>query len=234
MIGLDAQRGFIEPSLSQMIQEVNQGFWVITPQTNITLNQWTGTGFMILNPTDGTGSYFIAGGIGGLIQVSNGGATSTGTPPPLGDKSLDKSVRASLNNKAQALLNAATFTHVQAGTSEAIAYKKMDRTSLLETSVGLGVAAIIAGIAYAIMPGNLVLGSIARQLAFATLATAVAASEYGEEVYQEEHPIISIAPIPILKLWETSYPFIKTEEGKCSMSYLHIDSIKIMWVVYRI
>ncbi|MCL4512878.1 MAG: hypothetical protein M1421_02570 [Candidatus Eremiobacteraeota bacterium] len=35
-IGLDAQRGFIEPSLSQMIQEVNQGFWVITPQTNIT------------------------------------------------------------------------------------------------------------------------------------------------------------------------------------------------------
>ncbi len=225
----------IDPGIKQFIaQEVSLGLYAVVPQTNVTLNQWSGIGFMVLNPTDGTGSYFIAGGIGGLIQVSNGGATSTGTPPPLGDKSLDKSVRASLNNKAQALLNAATFTHVQAGTSEAIAYKKMDRTSLLETSVGLGVAAIIAGIAYAIMPGNLVLGSIARQLAFATLATAVAASEYGEEVYQEEHPIISIAPIPILKLWETSYPFIKTEEGKCSMSYLHIDSIKIMWVVYRI
>ena len=87
-------------------QEVNQGFWVITPQTNITLNQWTGIGFIVFNPTDGTGSYFISGGIGGLVQVTNGGATSTGTPPLLGSSSLDSTVQGSVNNQEQTALNA--------------------------------------------------------------------------------------------------------------------------------
>ena len=92
----------LDPDIKQFIaQEVNQGLFAITPQTNITLNQWTGIGFIVFNPNNGTGSYFISGGIGGLVQITNGGATSTGSPPLLGSSSLEPSIQASLNTLRQ-------------------------------------------------------------------------------------------------------------------------------------
>ncbi len=82
--------------------------------------------FTIFNPTDGTGSYFIAGGIGGLIQVSNGGATSTGTPPLFTSTSLDPSIQISVNNQEQTSQNANAQTQKGLVNTAAIQLKESE------------------------------------------------------------------------------------------------------------
>jgi transglutaminase-like putative cysteine protease len=44
---------------------INAGLAVQIPQTNITLNGWTGTGYIVSNPIDGSGAYRISGGLNG-------------------------------------------------------------------------------------------------------------------------------------------------------------------------
>ncbi|MEE9910187.1 MAG: hypothetical protein K4571_00555 [Deltaproteobacteria bacterium] len=47
---------------------LNAGKEVIVPQTEITLNNWTGTGYIIYDPTTGAGAYMI-GGLGGAFEI---------------------------------------------------------------------------------------------------------------------------------------------------------------------
>lgn len=44
---------------------INAGLAVQISQTNITLNGWTGTGYIVSNPIDGSGAYRICGGLNG-------------------------------------------------------------------------------------------------------------------------------------------------------------------------
>jgi hypothetical protein len=44
---------------------VNAGLIVIVPQTEVTLNSWTGIGYIVQNPENLTGAYKISGGING-------------------------------------------------------------------------------------------------------------------------------------------------------------------------
>lgn len=56
---------------SDIQNAVNAGMTVIIPKTEITLNNWTGSGYIIQNPTTLAGAYMISGGI-------NGGSTTDG------------------------------------------------------------------------------------------------------------------------------------------------------------
>jgi hypothetical protein len=60
---------------------VNAGLQVIVPQTEIILNNWRGTGYIVQNPDTLSGAYKISGGI-------NGGSTSDGTFNYMNDCSI--------------------------------------------------------------------------------------------------------------------------------------------------
>ena len=69
------------PDLNQPPEIVNainaalaQGHIVIIPRTGMTISDWTGTGYIDLDPTDGAAGYIISGGISGGVS-SHGGAT---------------------------------------------------------------------------------------------------------------------------------------------------------------
>lgn len=53
----------------EITAEVNSGKIIIIPQKEITINEWIGTGYMIIDPETGAGAYKISGGL-------NGGATT--------------------------------------------------------------------------------------------------------------------------------------------------------------
>jgi len=56
---------------ADIINAVNAGKEVTVPQTNITFSDWTGCGYIIIDPDTGAGAYMISGGLsGGLIQVA--------------------------------------------------------------------------------------------------------------------------------------------------------------------
>ncbi len=57
---------------TEISNAINGGLTVQIPQTNITQSGWTGVGYIVSNPTDGSGAYRISGGL-------NGGDSSTNT-----------------------------------------------------------------------------------------------------------------------------------------------------------
>ena len=63
---------------NSIIEHVNNGYIVICPQRNITLNSWTGQGWMIVNPTDGSAGYLLAGSLttNSDISIINGGSST--------------------------------------------------------------------------------------------------------------------------------------------------------------
>lgn len=44
---------------------VNSGKEITVPEKNVTIGDWTGTGYIALNPENGTGTYMIDGGLSG-------------------------------------------------------------------------------------------------------------------------------------------------------------------------
>ena len=57
-------------TLAEVEQAVEPGYTVILPEKETVLNDWKGTGYLILNPETGAGAYRISGGL-------SGGSTST-------------------------------------------------------------------------------------------------------------------------------------------------------------
>lgn len=57
-------------TLVEVEQAVKKGYTVILPEKETVLNDWRGTGYLILNPETGAGAYRISGGL-------SGGSTST-------------------------------------------------------------------------------------------------------------------------------------------------------------
>ncbi len=54
-----------------------KGNHVTIPKAPITVGQWSGTGYIDLNPTTGAGGYIISGGISGNVTVSGGATVAT-------------------------------------------------------------------------------------------------------------------------------------------------------------
>ena len=80
------------PGLSQPASVVNainaalaQGHHVIVPRNGMTIGNWSGTGYIDLNPNTGAAGYIISGGISGAVS-GNGGATVETWPINLGCK----------------------------------------------------------------------------------------------------------------------------------------------------
>ncbi|TDX48927.1 hypothetical protein C7959_12438 [Orenia marismortui] len=44
---------------------INNGKEITVPERDVTINGWSGTGYIVLNPDDGTGEYIISGGLSG-------------------------------------------------------------------------------------------------------------------------------------------------------------------------
>ncbi|TDX43024.1 hypothetical protein C7959_1693 [Orenia marismortui] len=44
---------------------INNGKEITVPERDVTINGWNGTGYIVLNPDDGTGEYIISGGLSG-------------------------------------------------------------------------------------------------------------------------------------------------------------------------
>jgi len=49
---------------------INSGKEVTIPQTNITINDWTGVGYIVKDLNTGSGAYMISGGLGGMNSTS--------------------------------------------------------------------------------------------------------------------------------------------------------------------
>jgi transglutaminase-like putative cysteine protease len=60
---------------------VEKGWVAMCPQRNITLNDWNGQGWIIMNPDSGAAGYLLAGRLisGSTIEMTNGGSTSKPT-----------------------------------------------------------------------------------------------------------------------------------------------------------
>lgn|GEM_PF-4648122 len=82
---------------SDILDAVNAGKKVIVSKTEVTYNQWVGTGYIVINPNTGAAGYMISGGLAGggtgsLLQCHGSGTGSAGvsgscsfrTPPPYG------------------------------------------------------------------------------------------------------------------------------------------------------
>ncbi|MBU4261860.1 MAG: hypothetical protein KKC76_08285 [Proteobacteria bacterium] len=69
--------GITQPSyvISALNSALSQGHVITIPEDPITVSQWSGTGYIDLDPTTGAGGYIISGGISGAVQTDAGGAT---------------------------------------------------------------------------------------------------------------------------------------------------------------
>lgn len=69
--------GITQPSyiISALNSALSQGHVITIPEDPITVSQWSGTGYIDLDPTTGAGGYIISGGISGVVQTDAGGAT---------------------------------------------------------------------------------------------------------------------------------------------------------------
>lgn len=47
---------------------VNSGKVITVPEKNINIDGWSGTGYIVLNPDNGTGAYMISGGLSGGLK----------------------------------------------------------------------------------------------------------------------------------------------------------------------
>ena len=60
----------VDDNVKEAIQNaVNSGKVVTVSKTNITLNGWTGCGYIITNPNTGAGAYMISGGFSGALML---------------------------------------------------------------------------------------------------------------------------------------------------------------------
>ena len=59
-----------EDTLAAVKSAVDRGRTVLIPEREVAVNEWKGTGYLILNPETGSGNYMISGGL-------SGGSTST-------------------------------------------------------------------------------------------------------------------------------------------------------------
>ncbi|MBI3607513.1 MAG: hypothetical protein HY207_06080 [Nitrospirae bacterium] len=50
---------------TEIADAVNQGWHAIIPRTDLTRNIWTGTGYILVDPSTGNGGYFISGSLAG-------------------------------------------------------------------------------------------------------------------------------------------------------------------------
>ncbi len=64
---------------TEISNAINAGLTVQIPQMNVTRNGWTGVGYIIMNPTDGSGAYRISGGLNGNDSAAEG---QTASPLP--------------------------------------------------------------------------------------------------------------------------------------------------------
>lgn len=60
---------------------VEKGWTAICPQRNITLNNWNGQGWLIVDPSSGAAGYLLAGRLisGNTVEVINGGSATEAT-----------------------------------------------------------------------------------------------------------------------------------------------------------
>jgi transglutaminase-like putative cysteine protease len=115
---------------TEISNAVNAGLTVQIPQTNIAQSGWTGVGYIVSNPTDGSGAYRISGGL-------NGGDNSTGsnTVIPLPQVPLDSPVSYVLVGLSA---NVGTLTATDAGILTGI--------KIAPALVGAGVLLVLMGI----------------------------------------------------------------------------------------
>ena len=60
----------LSPELETEIENaVNSGMEVTVPESNLVILDWTGVGYLILDPSTGAGAYRISGGFGGTIII---------------------------------------------------------------------------------------------------------------------------------------------------------------------
>jgi hypothetical protein len=64
-------------------EAVEQGWMALCPQRNLTLNDWNGQGWLIVDPASGSAGYLLAGHLvsGNTIEVINGGSETTPSEP---------------------------------------------------------------------------------------------------------------------------------------------------------
>lgn len=74
--------GFAQPShiTSAVNAAIAAGHVVTIPKAPSTVGQWSGTGYLDMNPTTGAAGYIISGGISGGVQSAAGGATVDSWP----------------------------------------------------------------------------------------------------------------------------------------------------------
>jgi transglutaminase-like putative cysteine protease len=57
---------------AEILSAVNAGKEVITPERNVTINGWTGTGYIVYDPANGNGAFMISGGKNGGFLTALG------------------------------------------------------------------------------------------------------------------------------------------------------------------
>lgn len=83
--------GITQPSyvVSALNTALAQGHVITIPEDPITVSQWSGTGYIDMDPATGAGGYIIAGGISGVVQTISGGATVESWPVKLPCEATD-------------------------------------------------------------------------------------------------------------------------------------------------
>jgi hypothetical protein len=59
---------------SQIVNALNQGKVVTVPQRELVVNDWSGVGYILLDPNTGAAGYLISGGLNGMVGTVSGGS----------------------------------------------------------------------------------------------------------------------------------------------------------------
>ncbi|HYO11933.1 MAG TPA: transglutaminase-like domain-containing protein [Thermoanaerobaculia bacterium] len=120
------------PIRNDVINAVNAGRQVLVPQQQITFFDWTGVGYIVLDPESGAAAYLISGGLagGGTAEPSEGG----GALKTIGDF-LDY-----ITDGARGLVTGL----IKAGTKIAIGADLLDQSASAVGAIALVVGAVIA------------------------------------------------------------------------------------------
>lgn len=59
---------------AQISAELSRGRVVTVPEREVSVEDWQGTGYIVLDPTDGSAAYMISGGLAGNIRTISGGS----------------------------------------------------------------------------------------------------------------------------------------------------------------
>lgn len=117
---------------NDVVNAVNAGRQVLVPQQQITFFDWTGVGYIVLDPESGAAAYLISGGLagGGTAEPSEGGG-ALGTIGNVLDYVTDG---------ARGLVTGL----IRAGTKLAIGTDLLDKSASVVGAIGLVVGAVIA------------------------------------------------------------------------------------------